>query len=113
MVQRVITADNLEADWKTVRESMVSPDDAVIVEVNGEPRFAIVSFDRYKRTLDTERQERLAIARQKWEALAASIGDRNSDLTPEMIEEMASRDWEEPEPTETPDREGSIRPHES
>ena len=113
MVQRVIRTDNLEADWKTVKESVVSPDDAVIIEENGEPRFAIMSFDRYQRMLDTERQEKLANARREWEALVASIGDRNSDLTPEMIEEMASRDWEEPEPTGTPDREGSIRPHES
>lgn len=91
MVQRVITADMLEASWDTVRDSVPSPDDAVIIEENGEPRFAIVTFDRYQQMLERERQDRLAEARRSWEALVASIGDRNSDLSPEEVWELATR----------------------
>jgi PHD/YefM family antitoxin component YafN of YafNO toxin-antitoxin module len=100
MVQRVISAERLESDWKSVREFVTSPDDAVIVAENGEPRFAIVSFDRYQQVFEREREARFAEARRKWDALAASIGDRNSDLTPEEIEELGNRFVNEPDDEE-------------
>ena len=55
MVQRVITNETIEDDWESVRESVTSPDDAVIVESDGQPEVVVITFDRYQRTLELER----------------------------------------------------------
>jgi PHD/YefM family antitoxin component YafN of YafNO toxin-antitoxin module len=93
MVQRVVTSDTIENDWESVQESVVSSDDAVIVEANGKPNVVVITYDRYQRTLDLERDReyRYAEARRRFDALTATIGDRNSDLTPEEIEELGNR----------------------
>lgn len=99
MVQRVVTTETIESDWESVQDAVVSSDDAVIVEADGKPNLVVITYDRYQRTLDLERdrESRFALARRKWDELVATVGDRNSDLTPETIEEMASRDWELPD----------------
>ncbi len=96
MVQRVVTANTIESDWESVQESVVSSDDAVIVEANGKPNVVVITYDRYQRALDLERQEQFEIARRELDALAAIMGDRNSDLTPEEIEELGNRFVNEP-----------------
>jgi PHD/YefM family antitoxin component YafN of YafNO toxin-antitoxin module len=98
MVQRTLTVKEIEDQWDTVVNTVESPTDAVIVEADGKPKVVVITYDRFMQALDLERDReyRLADARRRFEALAASIGDRNSDLPSEMIQEMADRDWDEP-----------------
>ena len=93
MVQRVVTAGTIESDWESVQEVVVSSDDAIIVEAYGKPSLVVITYDRFKQTLDLERDREhpFAEARRRFEALAASIGDLNSDLTPEEIEALGNR----------------------
>jgi len=110
MVQRTLTVQEIEDQWDTVVNTVESPTDAVIVEADGKPKVVVITYDRFKQTLDLEREReiRFAEARRRLEALAVSIGDRNSDLTPEEVEELATRpDREERERLAT---EGEI-PH--
>ncbi len=97
MVQRVISNRTSNPDWATIRDSVQTPDDAVIVRTDGQPDVVVISYDRYEQLIVRERQERSARSREAWDELVALAGDRNSDLTPEFIENMAQRDWEEPE----------------
>jgi PHD/YefM family antitoxin component YafN of YafNO toxin-antitoxin module len=94
IVQRAVTSDTIENDWESLRER-AQTDDVIIAEP-GKSQVAVVSVERYEQLVERERQEQFAIARREFEELAAIIGDRNSDLSPEEIEELGNRAVDEP-----------------
>ena len=72
---------------------MTSSDDTVIVESQGQPKAAVISFERFQKLRELERDaQREANMRwlRKFEA-SRTTWRRNDDLTEEQIEDLADR----------------------
>lgn len=91
MTTRTVSSNDAKQQWGSVMNAARNPDDAVIVESHGKPRVAVISYDRFEKLRELEDQARRAWALEQLRQLEERIGDRNSDLTDEQIEELADR----------------------
>lgn len=91
MTLNTISSNDARQHWGSMMNAVRNPDDAVIVESHGKPKVAVISYDRFEKVLALEEQARRAWALEQMRQLEERIGDRNSDLSGEQIEELADR----------------------
>lgn len=65
--------------------------DEIIVERQGRPRAVIMSFEEYEKVQELRTQKRREEAVATMRRLRDQISARNSDMTPEDVEEFANR----------------------
>lgn len=65
--------------------------DEVIIEHQGKPRAVIMSIAEYEKIKVEREQRRRAEALERIQRLREEISARNSDMTPEQVEEFANR----------------------
>lgn len=91
MPLKTISSNDAKQQWGSMMNAVRNPDDAVIVESHGKPRVAVISYDRFEKLRDLEDQARRASALEQLRQLEERMGDRNSDLTDEQVEELSVR----------------------
>lgn len=91
MTLKTMSSNDAKQHWGSVMNAASSPDDAVIVESHGKPKVAVISYDRFEKLQELEKQARRAWAMEQLRQLEERIGDRNKDLTDEQIEELADQ----------------------
>lgn len=65
--------------------------DEVIIETRGHPKAVLLGFEAYTKLQQLRDMARRREALERLEALAARVGTRNQDLTPEEAEALADR----------------------
>lgn len=89
-VSRTLSSDDVKRNWEAMIEAASAGED-IVVEVSGEAKSVLISFEEYKeyQTLlnSVRRNEILA----RLEALERRQAERNKDLTDEEVEELATR----------------------
>ena len=91
MTLKTMSSNEAKQQWGSVMNAASAPDDAVIVESHGKPKVAVISYDRFEKMRELEEQARRAWAMEQLRGIEERVGDRNSDLTDEQIEELADR----------------------
>jgi prevent-host-death family protein len=70
---------------------VVEENDEVIIEHQGKPRAVLMSTTEFEKVQDLRKQARRAEAIATIRRLRDEISARNSDMTPEEVEEFANR----------------------
>jgi prevent-host-death family protein len=88
---RTLSSNEVKQRWGAVMGSVSRGEGEVIVESHGKPKVAVISYEEFER-FDTlrKKQERADILRQ-FRELSDSLANKNSDLTPEQVDELANR----------------------
>lgn len=87
---RTLSSDDVKRNWEAMIEA-ASEGQGIVVEVSGEAKSVLISFEEYKecQTLHDSIRRNDILARL--EALERRQAERNKDLTDEEIEELATR----------------------
>jgi len=104
---RAVSATEAKNTFGSVVSWVTEHDDEVIVERQGRPYAVIMSFEEYEKVQELREQKRRQEAWETLERLRKTISARNSDMTPEQIEEFADRATREA--VESLIRKGKIR----
>ena len=88
---RAVSATEAKNTFGSVVNWVTEHDDEVIVERQGRPYAVIMSFEEYEKVRELREQKRRQEAWETLERLRKTISARNSDMTPEQIEEFANR----------------------
>jgi len=91
MVLKTMTSDGAQQGWGTVIDEASEPDTAVIIESQGKPKVAVISYAEFLEFRNFKEQQRRASLLRKLDALESRYGNRNTDLTSEQAAELADR----------------------
>lgn len=91
MVMKTMSSNEVKQRWGSVMSTVKVPDDAVVVESHGKPQAAVISFARFEKLRELEKEERREQALLRLREIEARYDGRNDDLTEEQIEEIAVR----------------------
>ena len=86
---KTVTATEAKNRLGALMSEIVKTDEAVIIELRGRPKVALISAERLERAEKLERRQRGEEAFAQFERIRAMSGDRNKDLTDEQIMDMA------------------------
>jgi prevent-host-death family protein len=86
---KTVTATEAKNRLGALMSEVLKTDEAVIIELRGRPKVALISAERLERAEKLERRQRGEEAWKAFEELRARQGDRNKDLTDDQIMEMA------------------------
>jgi prevent-host-death family protein len=88
---KTISANDAKQRWGSVMSAVEKDGDRIVVASHGKPKVAVVSVGDLERLEALDARERRENALQRLRALEERIGNRNSDLTDQEIEQLADR----------------------
>lgn len=91
MVLKTMSSNEAKQRWGSVMSTVKVPEDAVVVESHGKPKAAVISFERFEKLRELEKQAERERALRWLREFEAAYDGRNDDLTEEQIEELAVR----------------------
>jgi prevent-host-death family protein len=90
MIRR-LSSNQAKQQWGTVVDSVIEDGDSVIVESHGKPKLAVISYDEFQEFQQFKEEKRRAETLERFREFGRRIGNKNSDLSEEQIEELADR----------------------
>lgn len=87
MVLRTVAPTDIEWTLQAVIDAVRDDEDTVIVESDGAPKAAVISFERYQQLQALEREHALGRLKE----IERGLGDRNDDLSDDEIDELGTR----------------------
>ena len=88
---KTLSSNEAKQQWGSVMSAVSNDGTEVIIESHGKPKAVVISYDEYQGLQQLRERQRRAKALEEFRALSEHIGDRNSDLTDEEIDELADR----------------------
>lgn len=89
-VETVVSATDAKNNLGALLAKVTGGGESIIVERQGKPRAAIISIEEFRQFRVLQEQERRREAIATLRRIRDEVSARNSDLTPEQIEEFAS-----------------------
>jgi prevent-host-death family protein len=88
---RTLSSNEVKQRWGAVMGSVSRGEGEVIVESHGKPKVAVISYEEFEAFQKLRKKRLQEEALRELQAIGELIGDRNDDLTPEQVEELADR----------------------
>jgi len=88
---RILDASDARDHLTEVIDSVSDGVDEVVIERDGAPKIAVISYEEYQDIRARREKERRAWAIAELRKLSAEINERNKDLTQEQVDEIAQR----------------------
>jgi len=89
--ESVISATDAKNNFGSLIAQVAETGEPVVVERQGKGRAAIISLDDFREFRRLQEMDRRRKAWEELEKLRKKISARNSDMTPEQIEEFAQK----------------------
>ncbi len=91
MTVKTMSANEAKQNWGALMRAAREDDGVVVIESHGKPQVMVVSYDEFEEFRAFKEAQRRQEMLRRLDEFEARWGGRNTDLSPEEIEDLANR----------------------